>query len=305
MAKTITPSIWRAPRGRAGSHGFALVTTLWTLGLIAVLVTILIAGARYRAKDVSTTLATTRVAVAADSGITLALALILGEPATKLPPIRCVMPDATDVFIAVDNEAGKVDLNTADRELLVRLFAALSRDAKVGQRIADSLMRRRPAAPSQATPAPALSGSNSPGLGVLVSTLQLDQVVEMPPALFRAALPFVTVKSGRPNLQVDAASPKLRRLLGLTEQSNAATAQVAAAGNPSFTIRADAATADGARFIREALVSLTGDAARPYMIHEWRHGDLDDASEPVHSGKRSRDCLRMRDADPKVVRYWN
>jgi general secretion pathway protein K len=215
------------------------------------------------------------------------------------------MPDTTDVFIAIDNETGKVDLNTANRELLVRLFAALSRDAKVGQRIADSLMRRRPAAPSQAAPLPSPSAGNGSGLGVLVSTLQLDQVAEMPPALFRAALPFVTVKSGRPDLQLDAASPRLRRLLGLLEQSNAAAAQVAAAGNPSFTIRADAATADGARFIREALVSFTGDATRPYIIHEWRHGDVDDASEPIHSSKRARDCFRMREADPKVVRYWN
>ena len=305
MTKSSTQRIWRRPCSGARRRGFALVATLWTLGLITVLATALITGARYRAKYASTALATTRATLAADNAITLGLKLVLSEPSTALFPLRCRMPDAADVIISVDDEAGKVDLNTADRELLVRLFAGLARDAKVGQRIADSLVRRRPGAPGQATPQSLSSAPNNSGSSVLVSAMQLDQAAEMPPDLFRAALPFITVRSGRPAPQIAAASLKLRRLLNLTEQPNAPASPVAAGGKSAFTIRADAATTDGARFIREALVSFTGDTAHPFIIHEWRHGDVDDGSEPVHSSKRSRDCFRLREAAPTVTRYWN
>src|SRR5947209_7674268 len=113
---SFTRSIWRGPRNNASRRGFALVATLWTLGLIIVLATALISGARYRARNVSTALATTRATLAADNAIALGVALILSDPSATPSPIRCTMPDATDVFVAIDNEAGKVDLNTANRE---------------------------------------------------------------------------------------------------------------------------------------------------------------------------------------------
>jgi general secretion pathway protein K len=40
-------------------------------------------------------------------------------------------------------------------------------------------------------------------------------------------------------------------------------------------MRADVRTPDGARFIRDALISLGADNGQPFLIHEWRRGDID------------------------------
>ena len=55
-----------------------------------------------------------------------------------------------------------------------------------------------------------------------------------------------------------------------------------------MTIRADISGSDGTRFIREALVSLEGGNGRPYVIREWRRGDIDSASARQESPQGGR-----------------
>jgi general secretion pathway protein K len=62
-------------------------------------------------------------------------------------------------------------------------------------------------------------------------------------------------------------------------------------------MRADVRTPDGARFIRDALISLGAENGRPFLIREWRHGDValatqprDDAAVPQGS------CFRLEDS---------
>jgi general secretion pathway protein K len=97
---------------------------------------------------------------------------------------------------------------------------------------------------------------------------------------------------------MDASSPNMRRLLGL-EQKPAAPARGLPTGG-SVTIRADVRSPDNSRYIREALVSL-GENGRPYLVREWRHGDIDlavavpSASRDDNQGSE-RNCLRTTDA---------
>lgn len=44
-------------------------------------------------------------------------------------------------------------------------------------------------------------------------------------------------------------------------------------GGQVFTVRSELATPEGARFIREAVAELTRDPRRPFVFHEWRHGE--------------------------------
>jgi hypothetical protein len=39
-----------------------------------------------------------------------------------------------------------------------------------------------------------------------------------------------------------------------------------------FTIRAEARTQGGGRFVREAVVELDGSPQRPFLVHAWRQG---------------------------------
>jgi general secretion pathway protein K len=83
----------------------------------------------------------------------------------------------------------------------------------------------------------------------------------------------VTISTGRAEPDGDAASPALRKLLNLDQ--NQAGQTPATPTNANVTVRADVRTSDGARFIREALVSFGSEGKRPFRIREWRHGDVD------------------------------
>ena len=98
---------------------------------------------------------------------------------------------------------------------------------------------------------------------------------------------------------MEAASPALLRLLNVEPKQTTAKRGLPVGG--SVTIRADISASDGARFIREALVSLEGGNGRPYVIREWRRGDIDPSSPRQNAPKarRARACkfAKRRQAD--------
>jgi general secretion pathway protein K len=300
MQKRFTTGL---PRSR--SAGFALIATIWALGLITLLGTAAILGARYRATESSAISAAARVALAAEGAVNLALGLLLQQPQAfhaivEKFPLHCALPGGETAFITIEDEAGKIDLNAARPQLLALLFSRLSESADDGVRIADQIVQfRQGSMKASAARAGDLSSASNPlqalptqqagaSAGGFVSILQLEQTADMPPSLFRAALPFLTVRSGRPDVSPEAASPRLRRLLNLPGPA----APAPRAGGLNFTIRADVATAEGARFIREATVSF-GNGVRPFEIHEWRRGDIDPRLEPAHRLTTSmQNCLR-------------
>ena len=94
---------------------------------------------------------------------------------------------------------------------------------------------------------------------------------------------------------MEAASPAILRLLNV--EPKRATAKRGRPTGGSMTIRADISASDGTRFIREALVSLEGGNGRPYVIREWRRGEIDLSSARQESPQgAARACLRVRDA---------
>jgi general secretion pathway protein K len=278
------------PGSRASQSGFALVAVIWTLGLITLLGMAVIVGARYRTKTSSNYASVTAAEMAAESAVNLAIATALAatpEQAVNFP-LRCRLPGGERATITVEEETGKIDLNTASPTALTRFFTALTGDQSRGGRIAAQVIEfRKPKA--QGTPA------TGPAETRFTSIMQLDQIDGMSPRLFRTALRHVTVRSGRPEPDMEAASPATRRLLNVEPKQAPAKRGLPVGG--SMTIRADISAPDGARFIREALVSLEGGNGRPYVIREWRRGDIDSSSARQESPQgAARACLRVRDA---------
>jgi general secretion pathway protein K len=207
---------------------------------------------------------------AAESAINLGIATALtgvADPSVKFP-LRCRMPGGERVLVTVEEETGKVDLNTASPAVLARFFTALTRDQSLAARLAERIMELRHPKTKDGHAGPE---NASPGPG-FTTIMQLDQVDGISPRLFRSALRLVTVRSGRPEPDMEAASPALRRLFNL-EQKPISPARGLPAGG-SVTIRADVRSLDGTRFIREALISL-GESGRSFLVREWRHGDID------------------------------
>ena len=288
---------------RAGSNrdGFALVAVIWSLGLITLLGMAVMVGARYRSWTASNYASAVAAETAAESAVNLGIATVLTTVtgADVRFPLRCRMPGGERVLVTVEEETGKIDLNTASIAVLTRFFAALTRDQSLGARIAGQIVDRRKPKPKDGNSGP----ENAPPGASFMTIMQLDQIDGITQRLFRAASRFVTVRSGRPEPDIDAASPALRRLLNLEQKTGSAARGLPAAG--SITIRADVFASDGARFIREALVSLA-EAGRPYVVREWRHGDVDSTSQTTLSSARDgiqapgRPCFGKADAVARV-----
>ncbi len=278
--------------------GFALVAVIWGLGLITLLGTAVIVGARYRTRVTSSDASVSAATAAAESAINFGLLTLL----TKTPsqtvkfPLRCRMPGGESVVIFLEEEAGKVDLNTATPAILARLFTALTLDPSKGTRIAERIVEFR--GPEGRPPLP-----NDPQAQVdkpdrasktgFTTIMQLDQIDGVSPRLFRTALRFVTIRSGRPEPVAEAAPAALREALNLDRKLAASTEAGPAKGD--VTIRADVRATDGTRFIREALISLAVNG-RPYLIREWRHGDIDPGTAATASspgdGQRMHSCFQ-------------
>jgi len=87
---------------------------IWTLGLITLLGMAVIVGARYRTKTSSNYASVTAAEMAAESAVNLAVATALAatpEQAVNFP-FRCRLPGGERATITVEEETGKIDLNT-------------------------------------------------------------------------------------------------------------------------------------------------------------------------------------------------
>jgi general secretion pathway protein K len=271
--------------GARPAGGYALVVVIWVLGLVLLMGTAMTVGVRYRTRTDSSLFDSQRAEIAAESAINLAILLQLSKNGReKTPfPLTCRMPSGEQVTISVSEEAGKVDLNTASSGTLVNLFVGLTKNRATGERIAAAVLSNRPSATS------GQSATSPSKPHVFQSVMELESVEGVTSELFQAALPLVTVRSGKVEPDLAAAPDALRDALGL--QKSATSGATAPHGtNGEITVRADASASANARFIREALVSLRQERDRPFSIREWRHGD---AGEPFLRGasKDLQPCL--------------
>jgi general secretion pathway protein K len=118
------------PCSRTSQSGFALVAVIWTLGLITLLGMAVIVGARYRTKTSSNYASVAAAEMAAESAVNLAIATALAATPDQAVnfPLRCRLPGGERATIMVEEETGKIDLNTASTSALTRLFTALTCD---------------------------------------------------------------------------------------------------------------------------------------------------------------------------------
>jgi general secretion pathway protein K len=279
----------RLRRGSNSNHaGFALVAVIWSLGLITLLGTAVIVGARYRTKMTSGLASVTAATAAAESAINLGIMTVLTATPDQIVkfPLWCRLPGGEQVTVTLEEEAGKIDLNTATPAVLARLFTALTLDQTMGTRIAGNIVQFRDPGAARAddtTPGASSTNSDTAKKTGFTTILQLDQIDGISPPLLRTALRFVTVRSGRPEPVAEAASPALREALNLDQKPTGPRP-----GPPtsrSVTFRADVAAPDGTRFIREALISFA-ENGRPYLIREWRHGDIDSSGWALTTQRR-------------------
>ena len=257
-----------------GESGFALVSVIGAIGLIAAVMMGFIASARYRAIEAFSVSQRARAETMADAAINATILKLLGllsrggSGLERLGPAdlstSCLLPDGSSLRVAVTHESGKVDLNTAQAELIAALMRGIMPDGP-HRAVVRAILNLRD------------SGTDRTHHAAFASALQIGQVPGLDRPAFERLLPLITVQSGSPGLNARLASAEI--LTALSGQSNAADAQrrhpaffLADVPGPAVQITADAQTALGVRFARGAIVEFLPERPISYRIREWREG---------------------------------
>lgn len=269
-------------RKRYGSEhnsGFALVIVIWFIGLLGLLFSTYIAAARYRAIEASSLAQRAYAEAAAEAGVNIAIFDLLSHLASGADlstrfapdgtPVQCLLDNRTMLTIAMSNEGGKVDLNTAEPDLLQALFFGIREIDSSAQRslpkeIIDRRSASRPMEGQDAqSPVPAFR-----------SILDLYRLPGVDSGLMRRLEPIITVHSRSPGINSRVTSALTLRTL--SAQSGGSDVQLPSfilADTPSlmYTVRVDARHQSGARFSRAAVVEFSKDPVG-YAVREWREG---------------------------------
>ena len=119
-----------------------------------------------------------------------------------------------NIVVTYSSETARIDLNAAPKILLAGFFAALGASNDDADRYADRIIgwRKPPKPRDQANEADLYRSVGLPYLprgAPFAHASEMWLVQGLPPALIGRALPFVTVYSGRPDINVFDAAPEL------------------------------------------------------------------------------------------------
>lgn len=186
-------------------RGFALVTVLWTLVLLTLLAGLVMQTARTSTSLERNAWRRLQAEAAAETGFTQAILSLLETRADKRWPIDGrevrIIANGLPLVVTIQDELGRIDLNTAPRELLASLFASTGMSQTAAETLADATLERRlnsSNAVSRATTAP--QGVQRT-VGQRVPFRNIDELRSIPgitEKLFEQIRPAVTVYSRRP-----------------------------------------------------------------------------------------------------------
>lgn len=293
--------------GAPRDDGFIVVAVLWILGMLAALISIY---AIYVA-NAAVSLSINDDRIQADALVSAALELTAYQLAAVDEKSRPTKGDfafqmgRAKVAAEFRSEAARIDLNAAPKELLAGLFAALGARYENAEYYADRIVGWRSKAddgdPSDEAAAYRTAGlTYAPRQAPFANVGELWLVLGLPPILVERALPFVTVFSGLPNVNVVDARPEVVAALpGMSADRLYAVLSQRGAGaqNAAFVLgllgpAQASATTDGSKAIRvtvrlefdngrrvgaEAVILPVQDADEPFRILSWRD-DFDGGS---------------------------
>lgn len=294
--------------GRLRDRGLVLLAVLWVLTLLALMAATFTRTSRTEVNLARNAMQQLQAEALADSGVHLAVARLgqtieQGGWALDGRVHSHTLPGG-EVRILIADEAGKIDLNGANPELLQALLRALGVGSEASVALADAIVDFRDGDhlhllngaedEDYATAGLAHDAKDAP----FEEVAELQQVLGMTPALYRRVAPVLTVhtRGRRPN---EATAPPLvvAALRGRVMDEGEASGDAAmlmdqatgAAGSEAapeerelgglrsrlglYEIHAEGRTGDGAVFARTAVVLLTRGGRAPFRILSWRRGE--------------------------------
>ena len=282
--------------GSERQRGIALVVVLWLVVLITV-----IGSSHARNIRIETSLAFNHVGLAearalAEAGINRAiLELFVDETGPRWPfdgTAQQLQFASGRVNIAIRDASGLLDLNAADQTQLETVLNAAGMDDAARQSLVDAILDWRDKDQLRRMHGAEDSDYRHAGLdwgardGPFTSVDELRYVLGVTHELFEQLAPYLTIHSGRPDVNLDYAPPWLFWALTSREPetTESPTGELADGlsdvGTPAagpFHISAWATSRNGSRASVEAVLRISRTGEEPYTILSWL--------EPARSSK--------------------
>jgi general secretion pathway protein K len=276
---------------RPGQRGVALVMVLWVMALLAVLAVSFTGDARTHLLLARNQHESAQARSLAEAGIALGIAALL-VPSPEAPvrldgEMRELTFGDGAVRIALQDEAGKIDLNFGPKELFRGLFETAGIAPEDSRALSEILQEWRTTRVSD------LVAAGTQGrVQAFASIEELALVPGMTRSLREQILPFVTVHSRRARIdpltaprevlqsvpgvdQVELqtfleARTRLGRVIGGLPPLQSATRYTAHGALQAVTVRAEGRIPNGVSFVREAVIAIGRTAGVPYTVLAWR-----------------------------------
>jgi general secretion pathway protein K len=208
----------------AAESGFILVAVLWIVAALATLASVYsiyaatTAGASHVADDRLQADASIR------AGVELAVFQLLAAPESARPTHGAfdARVGRTKVAVSYRSEAARIDLNAAPKEMMAGLFHAIGVGDSAAASYADRIVGWRKKVEENAdNPEAAMYKTAGlpypPRQAPFNNILELNLVLGLPPAIVERILPYVTVFSGKAQIDIVNAAPEtLAAVPGMT-----------------------------------------------------------------------------------------
>lgn len=267
------------------ARGAALLLVMWLILLLSGLVAGYAAAARIESMQGNGLARGAAAREAARAGVEYAAARMLDPD-----PKRRWAADGRDyrfpfdgaqVEIAVRDEAGKIDLNAANHDLLSKFFVALGEQRDAADRMAGAIMDWRD--PDSLTqPAGGAEDADYAAAGLawgakdaqFETVAELEQVLGMRPALFAAAAQHLTVYSGSATPDPYSADGIVLQAMGADRPEPVDPDAPPLAGSGTYSIESRARLADGRRAHVSVILRLGGNGlpGSAYTPLRWQDG---------------------------------
>jgi general secretion pathway protein K len=282
-----------------GDRGFVLVAVL-LVALVLILVAVTFThGVRSRVRTVASSVGSAQAEALADAGVHLALLELEGARRPREPRFAvggaaaaCAAPGGAGVIaVQVQDEAGKINLNSNNEGLLLALLVGLGAPVEEARPMVQRILdfrdgdsQRRPDG-AEAEDYAAVSAA-PPKNRPFDAVEELEQVLNVPAELVLRARPFLTVNSDADGFDPRQSPPGLREVIakGAVLMSDTGFAQPSGAmgqleGIPrsfvsgsemrAVTILATGQTPSGARFTRQAVLEAPLNGRGGFTIRRW------------------------------------
>lgn len=271
---------------RRRNGGFALIIVLWTLVLIAFIVARITASGRTEIR-IADNLVADAVAESADDGGIFAAVFNLEDPnpVQRWPLDGSVHELAlgnSRVLVQVEDEAGRINPNSASPVLLEALLRVAGDDPESARRLAASIGEWVGSAPAARKPEAALADYRAAGLdygppgGPLETLDELGRVLGMTPTVLSAIRPHLTLY-GPPEPNPASADPLVAAALAqISPISQApAPANQPLADLVTARIKASAFGPGNARVTKTAIVRVGPALPGGYTVLAWSRAGFD------------------------------